>query len=489
MAVVASPMLLATLFSTVILATACRADSTTVGPGAPESPVDSTFVYPGEDAQAIVDAHPAGTAFVLKAGLHREFSVRAKPGNHFVGEVGTVLSGARLLTDFTRLGAYWVVGGQTQQNLADGPDVYGTEVCREDFQACIYPEDLYIDDEPLKQVATLGEVGIGAWFFDYGADMIYFVDDPVERKVEISVTWDAISAHRADGLTITGLTVEKYANAAGHGVVHIQQSDHVVIRDNEIRGGHGSGIAVMQGSNGLISDNYLHHNGRFGISSWQSDGLIIEGNELAYNNLAGYAGTWGEGGVKLATVTGATIRGNDIHDNFGSGIWIDIDARGVVIEHNRISRNETRGIFYEISMDGVIRNNTIEDNGARGGWYHQGGIVVSASANVEVQGNTLSGNSMGVIGTETARGSGIHGARLLENLYVHGNTITMSDGATGIVRNLAADDAVFSRNIRFENNTYFLGANRDYFRWRNAGLSEHEWKAIGQDVNSTFDRP
>jgi parallel beta-helix repeat protein len=47
----------------------------------------------GESIQGAVDAYPAGTTFVIGAGVHRGQSVVPKDGDVFVGESGAVLSG------------------------------------------------------------------------------------------------------------------------------------------------------------------------------------------------------------------------------------------------------------------------------------------------------------------------------------------------------------------------------------------------------------
>jgi parallel beta-helix repeat protein len=50
-------------------------------------------VSPGDSLQKVVDAHPAGTTFVLRAGVYRRQSVKPKDGDVFVGESGAVLTG------------------------------------------------------------------------------------------------------------------------------------------------------------------------------------------------------------------------------------------------------------------------------------------------------------------------------------------------------------------------------------------------------------
>ena len=52
----------------------------------------------GDDARSVVNAHGAGTTYIVKAGTHlRNFSVQPKTGDRFCGEPGAVLDGGRSL--------------------------------------------------------------------------------------------------------------------------------------------------------------------------------------------------------------------------------------------------------------------------------------------------------------------------------------------------------------------------------------------------------
>ena len=52
----------------------------------------------GDDAQTVVNRHPPGTTYLVKAGIHlRNFNVRPKSGDMFCGEPGAVLDGGRRL--------------------------------------------------------------------------------------------------------------------------------------------------------------------------------------------------------------------------------------------------------------------------------------------------------------------------------------------------------------------------------------------------------
>ena len=50
-------------------------------------------IAPGQSIQSAVNANPAGTTFIIKAGVHRRQSIKPKSGNKFIGESGAVLDG------------------------------------------------------------------------------------------------------------------------------------------------------------------------------------------------------------------------------------------------------------------------------------------------------------------------------------------------------------------------------------------------------------
>src|ERR1017187_9477501 len=77
-------------------------------------------INPGATVQGVVNANPAGTTFVLQAGVFRMQSVTPKVGDTFEGQPGAILNGSRQLTSFTRSGIYWIAGSQTQHGTANG---------------------------------------------------------------------------------------------------------------------------------------------------------------------------------------------------------------------------------------------------------------------------------------------------------------------------------------------------------------------------------
>ncbi|HZF67024.1 MAG TPA: right-handed parallel beta-helix repeat-containing protein, partial [Gemmatirosa sp.] len=445
---------------------------------APTPTPSGTAILPGESIQAKVDAAPAGTQFVLKPGVHRLQSVTPKDGNAFVGEPGAVLAGARLLTAFTREGAYWVAGGQTQESAPHGS-------CWAAYPRCNRAHDLFRDDVPLRHVASLAELGPGRWYFDYAADKIYLADDPAGHTVEASVTAQAF-AGPASNVTVRGLVVEKYANPAQAGAIDAGRGAGWVVRDTEVRLTHGTGIRI--GTRAQVVGNNVHDNGQLGVGG-VGDNALVENNTIAYNNRAGYDAGWEGGGTKFASTHDLVVRGNFVHHNQGPGLWTDIDNMRTLYEGNRVEDNRESGIFHEISYDAVIRNNVVRRNGfGFSGWLYGAGILVSSSSNVEVVGNTVEDNAHGITGIDQQRGTGRYGPWILLNLLVHQNTVRV--GATGKAAGVAGDLALFTaaRNIRYRANRYQLGANPWPFEWDSRGLLEAGWRAAGQDADGTFTR-
>ena len=462
-----------------------RVTSPVVGSG-------NVVIHAGESIQQAVDANPPGTSFLIEAGLYRMQSVVPKAGNQFIGQPGAILSGARLLTQFAREGAYWVATGQTQENPRYGPTPYGVEVCWDgsdgkhpDSRGCIYPEDLFLDNRPLKHATTLAAVQPGSWYFDYLADKIYFADDPAGHVVEAGVTATAFRGDRTNGVVVQGLIIEKYAAAAQRAAVDFRNSSSVVIRDNEIRWCHGAGAAITTGASGVISGNHIHDNGELGIGSYGSVDLLVVNNELARNNYAGYNSAWEAGGAKFSRTTGLVVRGNSVHDNVGKGIWTDTDDIQSLIEQNVITGNTDHGIFREAGYAAIVRDNTVVNNG----WH---GIIIDSSPDVEVSGNTVQNNGwnwpspLPQIGARDTRAGaqGRSGPLEVRNLWVHDNTVTgpVAAGVTG-------PDAIFAvdHNNRFDRNKYHLSGPRS-FQWRGIMLTDQEWQAAGQDRNGSFNR-
>jgi parallel beta-helix repeat protein len=447
----------------------------------------SIAVSPGQSIQTAINAAPTGAVILLKAGVHRMQSLVPKSNQTFVGEPGAILSGARVLTSFSRSGAAWFASGQTQQGRVYSDPNW--KVCRTGYPRCGYAEDLFINDVPLKHVDSLAAGGPGKWYFDYGADRIYFWDDPTGKKVETSVTPQAFGGS-ATAVTIRNLIIEKYAAPAQTDAVQLGQQ--WVIEDSEIRWNHFGGVGSA--SRSIARRNKVHHNGCFGFHGPGAN-VLIENNEISYNGYAGFDPYWGSGGSKWVFTSNLVVRGNNSHHNLGPGLWTDIDNIYTVYENNIVDDNERAGIFHEISYDAIIRYNTARRNGmsskAYPYWGTNGGIEITSSRNVQVYGNTLVDNWQGITAIDDHRGTGGQGPWTLINLDVSGNTITsrITDagaGRTGVIDTNGTAAFSSTANNRFRQNTYILGTKSQYFFWLGADRTTAQWQSYGNDTTGTF---
>jgi len=381
--------------------------------------VTGVAVFPGQSIQSAVNANPAGTTFILKAGTHTRQSVIPKSGDVFQGEVGTILDGQGAPYAFSKGSA------------------------------------------------------------------------PFPSNVTIR------------GLKITGYTPPMQSGAiqAGDASGVAGGTTGWVIDGNEVSYNAEYGIRI--GNSGQVINNNVHHNNRLNIAGSATNTLIAN-NEIAFGNYQNALNTNFEaGGTKFAYTDGLILRGNYVHDNVGVGLHMDENNINTTIESNRIDKNGSEGIAIEISYATIIRNNTVTNNGwadprNRYTYLWNAGIGVHASPNVEIYGNTVSGNYAGIVGIEQDRSAdkAVYGPHIIQNMYVHNNTITqntlprtsgaLSVGA-GIATDIVGNTALFtSRNNRFVGNTYYISPNPYPFAWQFGVRTAAQWKAYGEDVSGIF---
>ncbi len=440
----------------------------------------------GADFQAAVDAHPPGSSFLIATGVHRLQSVTPKDGMTFDGEVGAVMNGSRLLSSFQFDGTWYYVDGQTQEGYRNGS-------CESGYSRCHYPEDVFVDDVPLRHVAGYADLAPGTFYFDYAADRIYLGENPNGHQVETSVSPSAFSGPAVD-VSIRGLVIEKYANPGQTGAIGPEGSGWLT-ENVEARLNHAGGIRLKESS--VIRGCFAHHNGQAGILTNGAD-VLVEDNRIGWNNFAHHSQDWEAGGTKFAHALNAVIRRNWVHDNLGSGLWVDIRGENAILEDNVSEHNFRAGLHYEVSNGGIVRYNYMEANGLddpRNSWLWASGILVAASRDVEAHDNVVVTNGNGITGVQQMRGSDTWGELCVTGLDVHHNTITMARGATGVAADYTppggSEDCsinVFgaAANNHFESNTYYvdsLGASR--WAWNGGYRDFSAWQGFGHDLQAT----
>jgi parallel beta-helix repeat protein len=240
----------------------------------------------------------------------------------------------------------------------------------------------------------------------------------------------------------------------------------------------GCDMGIASFSNGVFTNNYLHDNG-CGIGGYRNSYPVIEHNEVAFNR---------NSGCKWAAGDHITVRNNWFHDNLYDGttgmnvaIWLDTVGDGNLIENN-VVENTSVGIMYEATGSGRVTGNTVRAS-------RDIGIYVSNAWNVEVDNNdvTQAANMALSLFVDPATGYDIFNDWFHDNrvdLTAHPNNAAVGltclwTDATVCVNNYGA-----SKNNRFTNNTYVVGANTGYalWKWGGTSITWPQWQAAGQDL-------
>ena len=441
-------------------------------------------IEPHDDAAGIVSQAPAGSTFCFAPGVHRPSQpIVARDGDTFVGE-SAVISGARVVTDFVSEGSVWSATVPVGQPVLHG-------LCRSG-DACMYPNDVFVDGKLQRRVLSESAVVPGAYFQDPSSGRLVLGSDPTNRVVEIAVTPQAFTGPAA-GVTLRDLTVQMFANRAQVAAVDGRAGTGWTIERVESRLNHGIGISI--GSGGRVVDSSTHHNGQMGMSG-SGSGAVVERTEVAYNNTLSFEDTWEAGGTKFVHSDGLIVRGNHVHHNRGPGLWTDGDNINTLYENNVVEYNGGHGIFHEISYAATIRNNVVRGNGfGPSGWKPGAGIQINNSRDVKVYGNRVLYNANGVMLWNEDRTTGMYSGLgmdgepwQLRNVVVRDNLIKMRRGQTGMLLKDGGREYFTKRGIVFRSNDYRLGRRKHYFEWRNWIRSPREWRGYGQDRRGTFRR-
>ncbi len=306
----------------------CGNASVLNGPTSP--PAGAVVVNPGTDLRALTSSRPAGTTFYLTAGTHTlpNGPIDPKTGNQYIGAPGAVLDG-QFTTNYT--------SGSRTMSMA--------------FKGAAHYSNVTIKHLTIK---------------NFGQS---------DGKTTSMVNQTAINWGQSPGWTVS---------------------------NNTISHNGGSGIWLVDDSK--LLNNCIEYNEQLGFSVPSRGGnyeqrvnVLVEGNEIRYNNRSNAIETLGvctgcSGGLKVWNAKNVTIRNNNVHSNNGNGIWIDNNNIDILIEANVSKDNRKRGIFYEISYSGIIRDNYITGNYVQDkGGNNNTGIYISESGGDEAVKNYLGG--------------------------------------------------------------------------------------------------
>jgi nitrous oxidase accessory protein NosD len=265
----------------------------------------------GDDAQRVVDAHPAGTTYLVKGGTHlRNFSVRPKSGDSFCGEAGAVLDGGRTLkTAFS--------GGARNLTL---DSITVRDYAGDRQGAAIQPQPR-ASGWVVRNVSALHN----GWAGLLVADGMRILGGHYNDNDQLGIGGNAATGIVLDGLDDDPATLDGPELARNHtrhagcdfeaggmkwdvGQVTIRNAH---VHDNDCRGLW----ADINARDALIEHNLVEGNRAEGIFYEISQDGVIRHNRVYRNGLRG-AGWYWDGGITVASSFNVEIYGNRLSGNF-----------------------------------------------------------------------------------------------------------------------------------------------------------------------------
>ena len=390
-----------------------------------------------------------GTTIVLKSGVYREphFSItksnvtlQAAPHAEVWLKGSDVVGASRWKKD----GKVWKVTGDFQNFC---------HVCTTNAKPSVegiaaFPEQVFIGDQPLKQVDSKDKVGPGTFYVEDATpttlkvaddrtkgynvgkqdSVTYYVgSDPTAGTTEISQRSRAFTS-TGSGLAMKGVNVAQFApnhawdfndprlgKESGPVAVSVNGAGSV-IQDGVFAQSSSTGFFFDHAENSRFVNNKVYDNGATGLGGNRTHGTTVEKSVFSASNAAGMEidgtkckGYCTVGDVKITHAKDVTFRENVVdysgrqvsHVDKGKstppGFWCDEGCINAVVVNNFFT-NSSSAIFIEVSAGGVVASNVIESSGM--------GITLSGSERVKVYNNTVSRTLASITVNEDERSNG-----------------------------------------------------------------------------------
>lgn len=355
-----------------------------------------------------------------------------------------------------------------------------------------YPDQLFVDGKAQRQVLSRTEVVAGTFFHDRGVGELLMGTDPTDRTVEVSdLSW-ALYFNRADGSSLSGVTVRRYATEAGHMAAIRAYGNNIDIRSVVVTQNAYIGISAI-GNDTVITKSSVEENGYIGIHAHQSRRLTVRQNRVVGNNVAGFDSSHSAGGIKITETADTTVDQNYVASNDGPGIWTDITSSSIMVSNNLIERNGRSGIQIELTGHAIVAGNVAVDNGEAGIW-------ILESNDIQVWNNAAFRNVREIWieeGPRSSSSSTLEALWDLQRVQVRNNVL--GQGSWGSPALLNVDDWTGKRSgasmqVTSDDNAFWLpsnGSTTKIVRWAmwpsplalSATLNQQA-NATGQDSHS-----
>ncbi|MBM7026779.1 right-handed parallel beta-helix repeat-containing protein, partial [Clavibacter zhangzhiyongii] len=339
---------------------------------------------PFRTIQRAVDVAASGRTVVVRGGTYHESVVMPK------GEALTLqsypgekvwLDGSRKLSEWVASGSGWYAPGwnlsfDTSPTYTRGaPD--GTSASwsfvNPAFPLAAHPDQVWFGGTAQKQVATRAQVVPGTFFVDRAADRLYVGSDPRSSSVRSSDLISALQV-RGDGSTVRGIGIRRYApSVPDQGAVQIHGTrvafENVAITDIAT-----IGLSVMA-TDARLTAVTSARNGMLGMRAVYADRLVATRLLVADNNLERFNRAPVSGGFKIGRSRDIQVLDSDFQRNAGNGLWFDESVYDITLTGNDVLDNTGAGIVLELSATATVADNVIARSGEEGLWIENSGHI------------------------------------------------------------------------------------------------------------------
>ncbi len=372
-------------------------------------PIPSSAVYvatDGSDSNAGTKAKPfktisaatkaakANGTVVVRGGVYHEsvliyphagLTVQAYPKE-------TVwLDGSEQVTGWTKSGSVWVKSNWATffdaspthtKGAADGT-AENWQWINPSYPLASYPDQVWIDNIPLKQVSSRSAVTTGTFYVDKSAMQLVIGSDPSSKRVDVSTLAEAMSIRSTDSV-IRGIGVRRYATSVPMMGTVTTYYDGVTLENVMIVDNATTGLFV--GSKNVTLRNVtLRNNGLLGMGANNADNLKVESLYSEANNSQRFNCSPVSGAMKITRSRQVSVQGSAFVNNFGQGPWFDESVYDTTFADNDVVNNTCAGVIFELSDKVKVVNNLIANN-------KKEGMIVQDTGNVEIWNNTFVGN-------------------------------------------------------------------------------------------------
>jgi parallel beta-helix repeat protein len=332
-------------------------------------------VAPGQSIQSAVNANPAGTTFIIKAGVHRRQSIKPKSGNKFIGESGAVLDGENATAQaIVGHGASGVtVRGLRITNYA--PPNLGGALDGVESNGWIV-ENNEIDHNSNGSARTYGLFVGSDWTVR---------NNKVHHNGWIGITgWECTGTLIDDNEVYANPATIFTDNVGDTGNMKFYGCGDMVVRNNYVHDSPRFGIWFDRSRPGVtIENNRVVNHGEAGIWHEVSYRAVIRGNRVDNaGNRSHYSSGWLRGGgIQVTNSPDVTVVNNTVTNSLNGIIGLQADG----YYHGKYGNNELRNF--------VVQNNTVVMPKGQTGIASTEGNAVYDSWNNRFSGNTYTAST------------------------------------------------------------------------------------------------